>query len=44
MLGRDAVTQNTGAWVIRALTNIHYSTLLNYEKLLTVTPVYDKLS
>jgi len=44
MLGRDAVMQNIAAWVIRALTNIHYSTLFNDELLFTITSVYDKLS
>jgi len=43
-LGRDAEMQNTAAWVIKALSNIHYSTLLSDEKLLTITSVYDKLS
>lgn len=44
MLGRDPVMHNIGAWEIRALTNIHYFTLFSYEKLLTITSVYDKLS
>lgn len=44
MQGRDAVMQNIGTWVSRALTNIHYCTLFSDEKLFTITSVCDKLS